>query len=241
MSGTTTIKLQKFLATAGIASRRRSEELISAKKVTINDKVAKIGDRVDPLKDIIKFNGKTVAIDQKHLYFLVYKPVGMISTTSDELSRDNVLSLIPADIRSKYRLFPVGRLDKDSEGLMLITNDGELTQKLTHPKYEIEKTYRVLLDRKPTFKAIMHLRKGVRLADGITKPAKVELKNDSDSEKDDPTWLEISISEGRNHQIRRMMERVGYQVKKLIRIKMGPFSLEQLGNKNFIEVERPNL
>lgn len=241
MSGKTTIKLQKFLATSGIASRRKSEQLISNKKVTVNDKVAQIGDRVDLQKDIVKYEGKVINLDQENVYYLIYKPVGIISTTSDELSRSNVLSLIPADIRKKYRLFPVGRLDKDSEGLMLLTNDGDLTQKITHPKYEIEKTYRVLVDRKPSFKAIMHLRKGVRLADGMTKAAKVEVEANNDAEKNTPTWLEITISEGRNHQVRRMMERVGYQVKKLIRINLGPFSLDQLGNNDFIEVKKPNL
>lgn len=229
----TTIKLQKFLASAGIASRRASEELIEQGKVKVNSKKAHIGQRIDPKKDKILFQGKPIS-NPDLKYYLVNKPVGVVTTTADELDRGNVLSLLPVDITKKYRLYPVGRLDKDSEGLILLTNDGAFTHHLTHPSHLISKTYRVLIERKPSYRAIEHLKRGVLLREGITQPAKVSV----DEHVEEGTWLTMTIKEGRNRQIRRMLERVGYETVRLIRTHFGPYTLEELGEEKWVEVEK---
>lgn len=225
-----TVKLQAFMSHAGIASRRKSEELIQAGKVTVNGTVAHIGQRVDPNKDTIVFEKKTISNSEKKRYFLVDKPLGYVSTTSDEMGRKNVTQLLPKEV--KERLYPVGRLDIDSEGLLLLTNDGEIAQKLTHPKFQIDKTYHVFTKRNPSFSALMHLRKGVKLKEGYTNPASVERL----SHDDDGVWLEIAINEGRNRQVRRMMDRVGYPVEKLVRMSMGPLHIDMLGGEQVVEL-----
>ena len=230
MTESTTIKLQALLAHAGIASRRKSEELIQLGKVKVNGKIATIGQRVNPQLDKIEFENKLInAQPKKPLYYLVNKPVGYVSTTEDELGRRNVLDLIPPQ---KNRLYPVGRLDLDSEGLMLITNDGNLAYRLTHPKFEVKKTYHVLVEGKPTYKAIDHLRRGVKLTEGYTQPAEVNKLG----EENGNIWLEIIIHEGRYHQVKRMLERVGYKTLRLIRVAMGPFDLEMLDQKRFLRI-----
>ncbi|NCS97177.1 MAG: rRNA pseudouridine synthase, partial [Candidatus Pacebacteria bacterium] len=228
-SNTSTIKLQLFLARAGIASRRKSEALIETGVVTVNGSVAKIGQRVNPHKDKVSIDGKPISAPQKHRYFLINKPVGYISTTSDEVGRKTVLELIP---KITERVYPVGRLDQESEGLMLVTNNGELAHTLTHPRYEIAKTYEVLLSSKPTNLALDHLRRGVKLKDGYTKPAEVTVL----SHEENQTWIEITITEGRNRQIRRMTERVGYDTIELVRTKMGPFDIGDLDGEKYIEL-----
>jgi len=218
------------MSRAGIASRRASEKLIEDKKVFVNDRPAHIGQRIDASKDVVVVNGRTIASQEKFRYFLLNKPVGYVSTTSDELKRKTVLNLIPKEI--KERLYPVGRLDVESEGLLLLTNDGELAQKLTHPSYKVKKTYHVVVKGTPTFKALNHLRNGVKLKDGFTKRAQVDVILKDEGE----TTLEITISEGRNRQIRRMLERVGYDTIRLVRIAMGPLDLEMIGDGNFAEL-----
>ncbi len=216
-----TIKLQKYLAEQGIASRRKAEEAIAEGKVKVNGEKAHIGQRIDPETDEVFFAGKAVTSQASLRYFLVYKPMGIVSTTSDELNRKTVLSLLPP---VEERLFPVGRLDIDSEGLIIITNDGSLTHQLTHPSKSIDKTYEVLIKGVPSTKALNHLRRGVRLKEGFTKAASVEVL----SHEDGNTWLEIIIHEGMNRQVRRMLERVGYDTIRLIRTEMGPFNLNML-------------
>lgn len=224
------MKLHKFMAHAGVASRRKSEELIEKGKVTVNGTKAHIGQVIDPAHDSVTVEGKAISqADEVLRYFLVNKPLGLISTTSDELGRETVLSLIP---RISERLYPVGRLDKDSTGLLLLTNDGDLANTLTHPRYQIKKTYHVVVEGKPSFSAIAHLERGVRLSEGYTQPAIIELL-DSDV---NTTTLEITIHEGKNHQVRRMMDRVGYPVVKLERIILGPFTLDQLEDKKYKEL-----
>lgn len=224
-----TIKLQLFLARAGVASRRKSETLIESGIVLVNGKKATIGLRIDPTKDVVKVKDTLIAAPQMHRYFLINKPVGYISTTSDESHRKTVLDIIP---KLTERVYPVGRLDQESEGLMLLTNNGELAYKLTHPKFEIPKTYEVLIEGRPTGKALNHLRRGVKLKDGFTKPAEVSvLSHDGPN-----TLLEITIKEGRNRQIRRMTERVGYETIELIRTKLGPFDLGDLDEERYIEL-----
>jgi 23S rRNA pseudouridine2605 synthase len=219
-------KLQAFLAHAGVASRRKAEELIEAGRVVVNGEKAHIGQRVDPAQDKVSVDGRVINSSEDLVYILLNKPVGIVSTTSDDLGRRTVLDLLPAAWK-KYRLYPVGRLDQESQGLMLLTNDGELAYRLTHPKFEIPKTYEVLIDRKPSFPALNMLRNGVRLSDGVTAPAEVEVIDSDDNQ----AWLTITIHEGRNRQVRRMLERVGYDVKKLRRIQLGPFLLADLNNQ----------
>lgn len=228
-TNTSTIKLQLFLARAGVASRRKSEALIESGIVTVNGKVAKIGQRVNPATDKVSVKDTLISAPQQHRYFLVNKPVGYISTTSDEKGRKTVLQLIP---KISERVYPVGRLDQESEGLMLLTNNGELAHKLTHPKFEIAKTYEVLLSSKPTKLALDHLRRGVKLKDGYTKPATVSVLSNEEHQ----TWIEITITEGRNRQIRRMTERVGYDTIELVRTKMGPFDIGDLDGEAYIEI-----
>lgn len=224
------IKLQVALAHQGIASRRKAEELIAAGHVAVNGVTAHIGQRITPGKDNIEVRGQSLSTQEARArYFLVNKPKGLISTTSDELNRETVLTLIP---NISERLYPVGRLDKDSEGLLLLTNDGDLAYMLTHPKHEIKKTYRVRVDLEPTILALDHLRRGVKLDLGYTKPADVEITS-SDAQG---TWLEIVIHEGKQHQVRRMMRRVGYEVERLIRVSMGPLNLKMLHGKRYREL-----
>jgi 23S rRNA pseudouridine2605 synthase len=247
------------MADAGIASRRASEELIEAKKVKVNGRVAQIGLRVDPRQDKVSYNGQVIGGRVTHVYFLTNKPAGIVSTTQDDHSRRTVLSLLPDHITSQYRLFPVGRLDLDSEGLLLLTNDGDLTNRLTHPKFEVDKMYLVLVDRMPSFKALDHLMRGVKLSEGRTKRANVEIVEDWSSElgiseddfyqalsnpnnpeleaQENPVWLTITIHEGRYHQVKRMLERVGYDTLRLIRIKLGPFALVDLKGKRWMQVD----
>lgn len=225
-----TLKLQAYMGKAGIASRRKSEKLIEDGKVKVNGEVAHIGQRIDPNKDQIEYDGQTINSTENKRYFLIDKPLDYVSTTSDEMGRRNVVQLLPKDL--KERLYPVGRLDIDSEGLLLLTNDGEIAQQLTHPKYRVEKTYHVFTRRSPSFNAIMHLRKGVKLKDGYTEPAKVERL----SKDEDESWIEITITEGRNRQIRRMMDRVGYPVEKLVRMSMGPLHIDMLGGEQIVEL-----
>lgn len=225
----TDLKLQTYLAHAGIASRRQAEVLIDRGLVQVNGRRATIGQRVTPGKDRVLYKGKLVGAQTPHLYFLVDKPVGVVSTTRDELGRPTVLSLLPTEFK-RTRLYPVGRLDADSQGLMLLTNDGDITHRLTHPSFVMRKTYQVELDRVPSEKALDHLRKGVKLTDGFTQPAEVEQLPHK------PRWLHITIHEGRNRQVRRMLRRVGYNVHTLIRTTFGPFTLEQLQGKTFIQL-----
>jgi 23S rRNA pseudouridine2605 synthase len=228
-------KLQTFLAHAGVASRRKSEELIKEGKVTINGQVAQIGERVKP-EDTVLLEGKEISGSEEKVTYLIYKPVGVVSTTSDELGRKNVVDFLKKELgaagKKLPRLYPVGRLDIDSEGLMLLTNDGKLTQEMTHPSFETPKTYRVKVEGEPTERAISHLERGVKLREGYTSPAVVEIVE----LHSDHSVLEITIHEGRNHQVKRMLQRVGYEVVRLIRIKMGEYSLDDLEGKKFKKV-----
>lgn len=228
-----TIKIQKFLANAGISSRRAAEKLIEQGKVSVNGKTATIGQRIDPSQDKVLYRGEPISgIELK--YYLVNKPSGVMTTTKDELGRKTVLSVLPEGVTKGTRLYPVGRLDKDSEGLLLVTNDGAFTHLLTHPKHLITKTYRVFVDRKPTYKALQHLRRGVLLREGMTQPEEVKIKENTDR----GTWLTMTIKEGKNRQVRRMIERVGYETIRLIRTEFGPYSLNELKNQSWIEVEK---
>lgn len=224
-----TVKLHALLAHHGIGSRRAIEMMIGEGRITVNGTSATIGQRVTGEEKILidgkVFNSTPVPLR----YFLINKPVGVVSSTSDELGRPTVLSLLPT---VSERLYPVGRLDVDSEGLMLITNDGVLANQMTHPRYGVRKKYRVTVEGIPTEKAIEHLKRGVKLKEGYTNPSTIE----NLSQRGERTTFDISISQGWNQQVRRMCERVGYPVVRLVRIAFGPFILDALRDKVWIEL-----
>jgi 23S rRNA pseudouridine2605 synthase len=229
MTQESTIKIHAFLASQGIASRRKAEEMVAEGRVLVNDVPATIGQRIDPSVDVVKLDGQPITNQKETLrYFLVNKPIGYISTTSDELGRKNVLDILPA---MAERLYPVGRLDMESQGLMLLTNDGDLAYKLTHPKFEVPKTYEVTLDRSMSENAFEHLSRGVRLKDGFAATKHLDY-----AFPDRQDIIIITITQGRNRQVRRMVERVGYEVTKLVRTDLGPFFLDQLEGKPYLEI-----
>lgn len=228
------------MAQAGVASRRKAEELIAAGQVKVNNIKATIGQRIDPSHDQVEWGGRTLNPSQNKRYFLVNKPVGVVSTTSDELGRPTVLSLLPPNITQEpnLRLFPVGRLDVDSQGLLLLTNDGQLTQQLTHPKFQVQKTYLVRLDRHPTSLALSRLQKGVKLKDGWAHVLEFHRYH---NQHEDQVWFKVSVDEGRNRLLRRIFDRLGYKVIELVRISMGPLNLDQLEGKTWLEIPLPQL
>lgn len=226
---TTAIKIHHYMANAGVASRRKSEELIKAGKVKVNGRPAKIGERVT-INDVIIVGGKPILPTTKYVYYLVDKPLGVVTTTSDELGRQEIIKLIP---KTPYRLYPVGRLDIDSTGLVLLTNDGDLAQHLSHPRYAVTKMYEVIVDGSMTPAALKHLERGVRLKEGYTNPATIKVLEKSETR----TKLAITIDQGWNRQVRRMLERVGYTVRSLKRVQFGPFRYQDLQGKRFQEIE----
>ncbi|ABU56300.1 pseudouridine synthase [Roseiflexus castenholzii] len=214
-------RLQKVLASAGIASRRDCEEYIAAGRVMVNGKVVRIpGTRVDPEHDEILVDGKPIGKIHHRTYVMLHKPAGVVSTTDDPHGRPTVVDLV----NLPQRLFPVGRLDYDSEGLLLLTDDGELTQKLTHPSYQVEKEYQVLLNDAPSPNALRAWRTGVEL-DGVkTAPAWVELIERTP----EGAWVRVILHEGRKRQIREVARLLGYEVRRLIRVREGPLALGDL-------------
>lgn len=214
-------RLQKIMAQAGIGSRRACEEMIKDKRVMLNGKVASLGQKANPTHDVILVDGKQIGSKEVLRYFILNKPFGYITTAKDQFDRKSVLDLLP-DV--KERIYPVGRLDYDSEGLVFLTNDGDLAYQVMHPKYELAKTYLVQIDDKITMDAVYRLKTGVRLEDGRTEPAEVQvLKSEADL-----SVIRLTIKEGRNRQIRRMCKELGYNVQRLTRINIGPLSLSRL-------------
>ncbi|MBP2634234.1 MAG: rluB [Firmicutes bacterium] len=216
-------RLQKFIAQAGVASRRDAEELIKAGRVTVNGKiVTELGTKVEPKRDKVAVDKKLIKAE-KYLYILLYKPKGVITALEDPQGRKTVTNLV-ADIPE--RIYPVGRLDYNTEGLLIMTNDGDLTNALTHPRHEIAKTYLAKVHGYPPEEKLDKLRIGIKLEDGVTAPAKVNIVG-IDQEKE-LTTLEIVIYEGKNRQIRRMCEAIGHPVKNLKRVKISFLTLEGL-------------
>jgi 23S rRNA pseudouridine2605 synthase len=207
-------RLQKVLAQAGLGSRRACEILIDEGRVEVNGEVATLGRRVDPEHDHVTVDGVTLPVRPGLVYYLLNKPAKVVTTASDPEGRPTVLDLVPAE----PRVFPVGRLDWDTEGLLLLTNDGALTHELTHPSRGVPKTYLVEVAGIPGRAALRRLRDGVELDDGPTAPARARITQTT------PTGaaLEIVIHEGRNRQVRRMCEAVGHPVRRLVRTRFGP-------------------
>mgnify|MGYP006091950313 CR=1 FL=1 len=205
-------RLQKVLARFGIGSRRTCELLISAGRVTVDGEIAQLGRKVRPLIVKIEVDNVAIGVRPGLVYYLLNKPKGVITTAKDPQGRSTILELVP----ESPRVFPVGRLDIATEGLIILTNDGELTNYLTHPSFGIEKEYLAEVEGKPTPSAVRRLREGVVLEDGITAPARVNLLDES--------IIRMVIHEGKNRQIRRMCEEVGHPVKRLIRVRIGPLA-----------------
>ena len=193
-------RLQKVLARAGIGSRRVCEKLIVEQRVTVNGEIPELGEKVDPETSQIEVDGLKIGVRQDLVYYLLNKPIGVITTSKDPQERSTVVDLVP----THPRVFPVGRLDADTEGLILMTNDGDLAHYLTHPSFGIEKEYLVQVEVKPSRNAIRQLRQGVELDDGLTAPARVSLVEER--------LIKIAIHEGRNRQVRRMCESIGHPV-----------------------------
>jgi pseudouridine synthase len=214
-------RLQKILARAGIASRRAAEELIRTGRVTVNGvTVTELGTRADPARDEIRVDGERLP-KRPPVYVVLYKPVGVVTTREDPQGRPTVRELLPPDLQ---HLFPVGRLDFRSAGLLLLTNDGDLAARLLHPRAQIPRVYRVKVDGRPSQRALGRLRRGVRLEDGVTGPAEVEIEE----LRPGKTWLRITLREGRRREVRRMCEAVGHPVDKLLRVRFGPLELGRL-------------
>lgn len=215
------IRLQKIISDAGVASRRKAEELILEGKVKVNGKQVKtLGYKADPDKDKVAVEGNIIKIKKKKVYVALNKPIGVVTSRSDEKGRKTVLDCVPIE---EY-LYPIGRLDIDSSGLILLTNDGEVTNAVLHPKYEIEKTYVIKVEGFVDNSKIEKFKSGVKLEDGVTAPAKAEVLYRGR----DYTKLEVVITEGKNRQLRRMFEALGHKVNSLKRIKIGKISLGDL-------------
>lgn len=208
-------RLQKVLAHIGLGSRRACEELIADGRVTVNGMPARLGNRVQP-DDVIEFDGVVYSIRPDMVVYLLNKPAGVITTADDPQGRPTVIELVPAS----PRVYPVGRLDLDTEGLLLLTNDGDLAHRLTHPSFGVEKEYVVQVRRAPSRGALRKLREGVELDDGVTAPAKVSAV--------DSGVLRLTIHEGRNRQVRRMCEAIGHPVIRLVRTRIGPITDDRL-------------
>jgi len=220
-------RLQKLIAGTGLASRRKAEALITAGRVTVNGKVVtELGTKVDPARDHVKVDGKHLSAAQPFVYLMLNKPKHVMSTLDDPGGRPTVKDFLHG---VSVRVFPVGRLDFDSEGLMLLTNHGDLAQALLHPRYHVAKTYLIKVKGILSDDEIGQLEQGIKLEDGMTAPA--QLKKVSKAEQN--SWLEITIREGRKHQVKRMLEAVGHPVIKLTRVKMGPLSLGRLESGTF--------
>jgi 23S rRNA pseudouridine2605 synthase len=205
-------RLQKVLARAGIGSRRHCEELIADGKVTVNGQVAVLGRRVDAEEDRIEVEGVPISVREGLVYYLLNKPASVVTTASDPEGRRTVVDLVPAE----PRVFPVGRLDYETEGLLLLTNDGDLTHRLTHPSFGVEKEYLAEVEGTPSRGVLRMLREGVELDDGPTAPAQASLEP--------PNLLKLTIHEGRNRQVRRMCDAVGHPVVRLVRTRIGPIA-----------------
>ena len=223
-------RLNKYIASCGVCSRRKSDEIISSGKVKVNGQVVtNLGEKVSS-KDIVEVDNKLIQKEEKKVYIVLNKPRGYVTTNSDEYNRKNVIDLIDEDVR----VYSIGRLDKDTEGLLLLTNDGEFSNKVMHPRNKIEKTYIVTTDTNVTNEQLEKLRNGVDIGDYITRPAKIKrIGNDK---------VQIIISEGKNRQVRRMCDSVGINLLNLRRIQVGNILLGNLqsGKYRYLTAKEKN-
>ena len=215
------IRLQKYLSQCAVASRRKSEELILAGKVKVNGRVAGLGDKIHPKRDTVTVSGKKIVSNKKHYYIMLHKPRGFITTMDDEMGRKCVAELVK-DVGA--RVYPVGRLDRDSEGLLLMTNDGEFANFMTHPSRHVPKTYRVTVRPDITDEQLLAFNEGIEIDGRMTAPADAHVIEKSDNR----VVLEVIIYEGRNRQIRKMCEALGLEVARLKRTHIGSLKLGML-------------
>ncbi len=213
-------RIQKLLALAGLGSRRSCEQYLVQHRVKVNGKLVELGAKADPDRDTITVDDRRIQFESKKIYVMLNKPLGVITTNEDEFDRKTVRDLIPID----GHLYPVGRLDADSEGLVLLTNDGDLANALTHPRYEHEKEYMVLVEGRPEERVLNSWRRGVMWDDQKTAPARVEVIDTQNSQ----TWLRVIMHEGRKRQIREIGGMLGHRVKHLQRVRIGPLLLGDL-------------
>lgn len=217
------VRLQKYIAMSGIASRRAAEGIIAEGRVKVNGKtVTEQGVKVEIGADKVDVDNKPIKLKDKKYYIMLNKPVGYVSTVKDQFDRPTVVDIIKEDIDT--RIFPVGRLDYDTEGLLLLTNDGDFTYRVTHPKFHMDKTYIATIKGGMTISGINHLRRGVKIEDYVTSPAEVEILDAFDGR----TTVKITIHEGKNRQVRKMFEAIGCKVVGLQRIKIGIVELGHL-------------
>lgn len=217
------VRLQKYLAEADVASRRKAEELIKQGKIKVNnEKVTELGTKINPSKDRVEYEGKIVTIQREKVYILLNKPIGYVTTAKDQFNRDSVLDLV----KVKQRIVPVGRLDMYTSGALILTNDGDFVYQVTHPKHEVEKTYTVTIKGIVKKEEVDMLKKGVKIENYITRPAKVKILK-TDEEKNQ-SRLEITIHEGKNRQVRKMCETIGHQVLALHRSKIAGIGVKDL-------------
>ena len=211
-------RLQKVLARAGMGSRRSCERLIVEGRVIVDGERATIGEKVDPDHARVEVDGVPIGVAEGLVYYLLNKPGDVVSTAADPQGRQTVVDLVP----DEPRVYPVGRLDRDTEGLIILTNDGDLANRLTHPRFEVPKEYLVHVSGRPSREALRVLREGVDLEDGITAPARVSVVTGADRGRSAGVALRLVIHEGRNRQVRRMCEAVGHPVLRLVRTRIGP-------------------
>jgi 23S rRNA pseudouridine2605 synthase len=213
-------RLQRSLARAGFGSRRACEELIAAGRIQINGAVASLGDRVDPASDEVRVDGRRISVDPELRYFALHKPRGVTTTLRDRHAERDLTLLLPRGAR----VFPVGRLDRETEGLLLLTNDGSLAHRLTHPRYGIEKEYLAEVDRVPSKRQLARLRRGVELEDGVARAVDARSAGGSG----DRGGVRLVMVEGRTREVRRMLDAVGLPVRRLVRTRVGPVRLGRM-------------
>ncbi|MBM2841631.1 MAG: Pseudouridine synthase [Bacteroidetes bacterium] len=214
------VRINRYLSMCGVSSRRKADQMLLDGKVEINHKIVRdLGTKIDPLRDKVYVNGKQVVQIHDSVYLVMNKPKDAITTMSDERNRTTVIDLL----HSKHRVYPIGRLDRNTTGVLLFTNDGEFANRLMHPKFEVPKSYLVTCEESVSLKHVEQLRKGIKLEDGKTAPADVYIIPGGKGKE-----IGITIHEGRNRQVRRMFEALGYEVKKLDRVAYGPVTKEGL-------------
>ncbi|MYH72828.1 MAG: rRNA pseudouridine synthase [Acidimicrobiia bacterium] len=209
-------RIQKVLARAGVASRRAVEEMVAQGRITVNGEVARLGQRIDPEHDAVAVDGVSVGLRADLVYYLLNKPPGVVSTADDPQGRPTVVEMVPAE----PRVFSVGRLDADTEGLLVLTNDGELAHRLTHPSFGVPKEYLAQVEGRPGRGILRRLREGVELDDGLARAVAVSLP--------EPSVVRMVVHEGRNRLVRRMCEAVGHPVLRLVRTRIGPLADRKL-------------
>ncbi|MCY3578413.1 MAG: pseudouridine synthase [bacterium] len=209
-------RIQKVLAAAGVASRRAVEEMVAEGRIMVNGQLARLGQRVDPEHDTVEVDGIPVGLRADLVYYLLNKPPGVVATASDPQGRPTVVAMVP----DEPRVFPVGRLDADSEGLLLLTNDGGLTHRLTHPSFGVDKEYLAHVQGQPSRGALRQLREGVQLDDGLAQAVAAS--------RPEPSVIRIVVREGRNWLVRRMCDAIGHPVIRLVRTRIGPLADRKL-------------